>query len=179
MADIRGPDGKIVVVDDCGRLTAFAVSEPEDKQLNKDGGMHSAYFSVAVAGTDDYFFYFKNNGITDIFFTDFRVSASAPTTLYYEEVSGTPVYSSESPIITVNRNLGSPKTLTADVSSDENITGLTSEGVLFFEKISTANARNNLKTTSNIIVPQGKAIAFRSSAAVTVEGLISIVDGLL
>lgn len=177
MAEIKGPNGQVALVDDTGRLLTFTVSEPEDKEINKNGGAHSAYITVTTVGTDDYFLYLKNNGISDIFLTDFRASSLAPTTVYYESVSGIPAYVSASEVPTLNRNLGSPKSLTVDINSDSDITGLTSLGVLFFEKLPVANSRENLKTTSTIIIPQGKAVAFRSSVAATLEIVVSIIDG--
>ena len=178
MANIVGPNGKVALVDEEGRLMAFAVSEPEDKHINREGGVHSAYFTETPAGANDYFFYIKNTGTTDIFITDVRCSAGAATTIYHESVSGAPSFISEESITTTNRNLGSPKTLTAQISHDTDITGLTSDGTLFFEKIVVADARYKLSTTSNIIIPQGKAVAFRSTVATPIECVISIVDGI-
>lgn len=178
MANIKGPNGKIALVDEEGRLLSFAVSEPEDKYINREGGVHSAYFAVTPAGANDYFFYIKNEGVSELFISDIRIKSSVPSTIYYESVSGTPVFTAESPISPTNRNLGSPKALKATISSDANITGLSSDGVVFFEGIATANTRYKLSTTSNIIIPQGKAVAFRATVAGDIECVVSVIDGI-
>ena len=175
---IQGPNGRVVEVDDDNRLKAFAVSESEDKAINKQGGTHSIYFTVTPAGADDYFFYFENTGQSDLFLTDIRASSSVATTLFYEFVSGVPTYVTGTDAQATNRNLGSARALDAVIKFDTNITGLTNEGVLFFEECANANTRYKLSTTSNIIVPQGKAVAFRREAATgAIECVVSVVDG--
>ena len=178
MANIKGPNGKIALVDKEGRLLSFAVSEPEDKHINREGGVNSAYFSVTPAGANDYFFYIKNEGVSEIFISDIRIKSSVVGTIYYESVSGTPVFTAESPISPTNRNLGSTKVLTATISSDVSITGLSSDGVLFFEDVASANTRYKLSTTSNIIIPQGKAVAFRAAVPGNIECVVSVIDGI-
>ena len=174
---IQGPNGKVAGVDDGGRLMAFAVSEPEDKRLNQEGGVHSIYFDVTPAGANDYFYYLNNEGIHDILITDIRISSSVPTNLYYEYVSGVPSYVTGTDTEDTNRNLGSSRQLSATSKYDTNITGLSSEGVLFFERCATADVRYKLSTSSNIIIPQGKAIAFRREEATgTIKALVSLVD---
>jgi hypothetical protein len=49
------------------------------------------------------------------------------------------------------------------VETGVDITGLTSEGVIFFETVTTANKREKLSTTSNIIIPQGSAFAIKAA----------------
>ena len=177
---IQGPNGDVALVDGGGRLNTFAVSTPEDKHLNHEGRVFSVYFEETASGADDYFFYLKNTGIADIYITDIRASCSASTTVFYERVSGTPSYAGVTAITAVNRNLGSAALLEAITNSDANITGLTSEGVLFFDEFPAANTRNSIKTSSNLIVPQGKAIAFRRSAASgTVRCMVSVVGAEL
>ncbi len=178
MAEIKGPSGKVALVDDEGRLSVFSVSEPEDKHINREGGVHSAYFMETPSGSDNYFFYLKNTGTSDLFLTDVRISSTVPTTVYYEFVSGGPVFSAESPITSTNRNLGATNTVDAVISSDPDVTGLVSNGILFFEKITAADTRYKLSTTSTIIIPQGKSVAFRSLVAGDIECVVSIVDGV-
>jgi hypothetical protein len=164
-------------VDSFNRLNTFTVSEREDRNLNKEGKVHSAYFSVTPAGANDYFFYLKNTGTLDLFVTDVRISCTVASTIYYNHVSGTPSYTSATDITTVNRNLGSSKVLDATIKKDTDTTGLTNEGTIFFEEVIATDTRYKLSTTSNILIPQGSAIAFQKVAATgTVECVVSIVE---
>ena len=177
---IQGPNGKVVNVDGQGRMDVFGVAEPEDKYLNQSGAVHSIYFSVTPAGANDYFYYLKNTGTSDLNITDIRIKSSVATTIYYEHVSGTPTYVTGTDTSDVNRNLGSSRLLDVESKYDTDITGLTSEGVIFFERCDTADTRYKLSTTSNIIIPQGKAIAFKREAATgLVECVVSVVDSRL
>jgi len=149
-------------IDDELRLSTFSVTEPEDKHINREGKQWSLYFTTTPVGAGDYFFYLKNTGTADYAISDIRVMAAATETLTYEWVSGAPSYTAASDITPIARNGGSSKIPSATIKSDTNITGLTSQGVLFFERIDTANKRYGLSTSSNIIIPQGAAIAFKA-----------------
>ena len=174
---LNGSNGNVAEVSDSGQLSAFAVSEPEDKFINQRGGVHSIYFSVTPAGANDYFYYLKNTGTSELSLTDIRIKSSVATTIYYEAVTGTPTYVTGTDTQDCNRNLGSSKLLNATSKYDTNITGLTSGGVLFFERCATADVRYKLSTSSNIIIPQGKAIAFRREAGTgLIEVVVSVVD---
>jgi len=176
---IQGINGNVASVDDENRLQTVAVSEPEDKYLNQRGGVHSIYFDVTPAGANDYFYYLENTGIKDLLITDIRISSSVATNLYYEYVTGTPSYVTGTTADDTNRNLGNSSLLSAVSKYDTNITGLTSEGVIFFESCTNVDTRYKLHTTSNIIIPQGKAVAFRREAATgVIKCLVSVVDSL-
>jgi archaellum component FlaG (FlaF/FlaG flagellin family) len=167
-------------IDSNNRAQTFSITEPEDKGVNKNGGVYSTYFSVTPAGANDYFFYLKNTGTVDLYVTDIRISCTVASTIYYKAVTGTPSYASSSTQTTTNRNLGSSKTLTATIRDDTDITGLTDAGVIFFEECASTDTRYKLSTTSNIIIPQGSAIAFQKVAATgVVECVVSIVEGSL
>lgn len=177
MARIVGPDGQVAEVDDENRLKTFAVSQREDKHLNEEGKVWSVYFNVTPVGANDYFFYLKNNGVLDLKITDIRISSSSPTTIFYESVRGAPVFVAEQDAQVTSRLLGNARTPTADLKFDTDITGLTPEGVLFFEECAVADTRYKLSSTSNILIPQGQAIAFRREAAAgAIEALISVVE---
>ena len=172
---IKGPDGNAVDVDDKNRLSVFSVTQKEDKHLNTEGGAFSVDFSVTPAGANDYFFYLKNTGLKDLFMTDIRISSSVPTTLFYEHVSGTPVFAAEADAGITSRKLGSASELQVDAKFDTDITGLTSLGNLFFEECAVADVRYKLSTSSNIIIPQGQAVAFRRVAATgTITAVVSV-----
>lgn len=175
--NLEGHNGKVAEVDDKHRLLTFSVSEPEDKHLNQEGGVHSIYFDVDPTGADAYFYYLKNKGEHEILITDIRVSSTVSTYLYYEMVSGDPTYVTGTPTADTNRNLGSPRQLNMDSIYDTDITDLIPEGVIFFESCDTVDKRFKLSTSSNIIIPQGKAVAFRRSASTgSIKMLVSVVD---
>ena len=51
--------------------------------------------------------------------------------------------------------------------------GLTDGGQLFFIRCDTAQEERHLRTTANILIPPGQAIAMETSAATTVTSLWS------
>lgn len=166
-------------VDSKNRVAVLSTSKPFDKTINEEGGVFSIHFTVTPAGANDYFFYYKNTGTTDASITDIRISSSVATNILVEHVSGTPSYTSDTDLIPTNRNLGSSKELTATIKSDTDTTGLTTEGVLFFIECDTANRLEHLRTSSNIIIPQGSAVALkRVEATGAIECVVSVVDKL-
>jgi len=172
---VRGKNGDLANVGDDGRLTVASVSTPEDRSLNDDGKVFSVYFVVTPTGAGDYFFYLKNNGTKNIVITDIRIKSTVATTIYYKAVSGTASAGTDAAV--TNRNLGSSRQLDAAASYDVDITGLTDEGVLFFDSCDTAENMESLKTTSTIIIPQGQAIAFQREAATgEIEAVVSVVE---
>jgi len=162
--------GFSVAVDSENRLTTFATTEVEDKQINREGKQWSAYFTVTPTGAGDYFFYLKNTGTNDIAISDIRIMGTLVDTINYKYVSGTPAGGTSLEI--TNRNTGSSKTPTATIETGADITGLIDEGTVFFERIATADTRYKLTTSSNMIIGQGGALAFE---AVTGTGLITCV----
>lgn len=170
---ITGPNGRVVEVDLENRLLVNAVSVTEDKHLNTESKYWSVYASETTPGTDDYFFYLKNNGLKDLYLTDVRISSSVNlNTMYYEQVSGLAAGGSDAQV--TSRNIGSPRQIGGDVLSGGNITGLTPLGVLFFQKCDVLSRGYHLRTSSNIIIPQGQAIAFRSALAAQIEMVASV-----
>lgn len=174
MARIEGPNGNVAEVDDELRLQVFAVGQHEDRHSNKDGRYWSVFVSVTPTGINDDFFYLKNDGTKNLIITDIRVSSSVATQLLYKRVTGTPVGGTA--IVPVSRLLSNPKAPSATIEQGVDITGLSDLGTpLFFEECDTPNRRENLKTTSAIIIPQGQAVAFERVAA---TGLITMVVSL-
>jgi hypothetical protein len=159
------------------RLEVSAITEPEDRHLNDLGTVWSTYFAVTAVGAGDYFFYLKNTGTNPINITDIRISSSVATQINYHAVSGDPTYAATNTSTTTNRNLGSSRTPSATIRDDTNITGLTDDGIIFFEECAVVNTRYHLRTSANIIIPQGTAIAFeRVEATGLVTCLVSVVE---
>ncbi len=160
---LEGPDGRLADVDLDNRLTVFAVTQNEDKHANTEGRYWSVFFQVTPTGANDDFLYIKNVGTKDLLITDVRVSSSVVTQLLYKHVSGIAVGGTA--IVPVNRKLSDPKVPLAVIEQGVDITGLTDLGTLFFEECDVVGQLKTLKSTSNIIIPQGQAIAFERVAA--------------
>lgn len=164
-------------VDDEGQLSTVSVSLPEDRHINVT---HQEVWSLPFGnidpiGIDDYFFYFKNTGIVDIIFTDFRGATTVAGHVNIEHVTGTPSYTADVDIVPVNRYLGSSNLPTATIKTDTDITGLTSSGVIFRIDAATVGQTNHLQTTAGIVVPPGQALAMRWGEATGIlSGVVSI-----
>ena len=175
MAVIKGPDGQVAGVDDENRLKVFSVRLHEEKDRNVSNGVWSVYFTVTPTGTDDKFFYLKNTGTKDLFITDIRISSSVVTKIFYKHVTGTASAGTDSAI--TSRNLGNSSVPNATIQHSVDFTGLTDAGVVFLEECSIADTVFHLKTTSNIIVPQGQAVAFERTAATgLIEAVVSVIE---
>ena len=165
-------------VDSSNRLRVRSVSEAYDKVVNLEGNQWSAYFTATPTGAGDYFFYLKNSGINDLLISDIRIMCASTDTFTYEKVMGTP--SGGVDITPINRNLGSAKQVSGTVQIGVDITGLTSQGVIFFERVAIANKREKLSTTSNIIIPQGSAFAIKAATGTAeVTCVVSLTEAVL
>jgi hypothetical protein len=162
------------------RLHTFSVVETEDRHVNKEGRTWSYYFTVTPAGNDDVFFYLENNQDVALTITDIRIMCGAAETIRVEGVSGTPSYAGGTTIAPVNRNRGkTANEPTAVVKSDTNTTGLSEDGTIFFIRCDTANKMEHLRTSSNIIIPKGTAVALicaTGSSLVTAVVSVSVID---
>ncbi len=166
MATIKsGNSGDVANVDAKNRLVVFSTSQDLDKALNREGNIFSTYFVVTPVGAGDYFAYIENTGTQDIVIIDIAISSSVITEITYDFVSGTPVFVSATDATVVNNNLGSSEELSADIKIDTDITALAVVGVLSFEECSVVNARFSSELNAGIIIPRGKAVAFKRAAA--------------
>lgn len=169
--------GRTAQVDARNRLKTFAVTRHEDKTAAFDGKYNSIYFVETPAAANDYFFYMINTGTTDICLTDIRIKSSVATDILIEEVTGTPTYVTGTDAQVTNRNLGSSLEPSITAKYDTDITTLNSQGVLFFISCDTAGEMFHLRTTGNIILPQGQAIALkRVEATGQITCLVSIAE---
>lgn len=180
MAVIKsGNSGDVASVDSKKRLVVFATSQDLDKALNREGNIFSTYFVVTPVGANDYFVYIENTGAQDIVIIDIAISSSVITEITYDSVSGTPVFVSATDGTVINNNLGSSEELSVDIKIDTDITALAVAGVISFEECGTVNTRFRSELNAGIIVPQGKAVAFKRVAAtgeITCNIRIGIVD---
>lgn len=175
MAKIIGPNGQVANVDDKNRLSTFAVADPFDKHRNTVGKAWALHFSNTPTGAGDNFFYIRNDGTKDLFITHVRITSSVVTQMLYNHVSGAPVGGTT--LTPLNRNLGSSGAPAATIEQGVNITGLTDIGVIFFEECSIVNTLFTLTISSNIIIPQGQAVAFqRVEATGQIDCVVSLVE---
>ena len=175
---IKGPDGRSANVDEENRLSTLAITETLDRHVNDHGGVFSIYFKVTPTAVGDYFFYLKNNELFNLSITSVRISSTVPTSLYYEHVTGSPIFVVGTPAEITNRNLGSAIELNIEAKYDTDITGLINQGVLFFEKLAVAGDMSNVSSTSNVLIPQGQAIAMRIEDAIgEIEVVVSVAAG--
>lgn len=170
--------GRVARVDSENRLFAKAVTELQDHHINVvSGKVWSIPFEgLNPAGADDYVVYIKNNGSKDLGITDIRIMAdTAATQVEIHAVSGTA--SGGSDITPVSRTVGSSASPTATIQSGTDITGLTNDGVLFFIQCAVANTEYQLRTSSNVLIPKGKAIGLLvETGTANVTGVISLVE---
>lgn len=162
-----------------GRIAADAVSESEDRHLNRE---HEKVWSLPFEGidpvaADDYFVHIKNTGTANLAITDIRVESSVAGTVEVHHVSGTAAYTASNPIAPVNRHIGSSVVPSATINTDTNTTGLTNEGVLFWINCDTVDKLYHLRTTSNILIPPGQQVALMWDTATGIlKGMISLVE---
>lgn len=157
--------GRTATVDNENRLLTFSVSQAEDKHTNLEGHYNSIYFQVTPAGANDKFFYLQNTGLFDLTITDIRISSTVPTSILLNKVTGTPVYVTGTDAQVTNRNLGSSQVPSVISKYDTDITNLVDGGVLLYQECDVASRLYHFKTTSNIIIPQGQAVALQRIAA--------------
>lgn len=167
--------GITAIVDIEGRLKTFSISQAEDKHTNTEGHYNSIYFQVTPAAANDKFVYLQNTGTEDVSITDIRMSSTVATNILLKKVTGTPVYVTGTDTEITNRNLGSSKSPDVIAKYDTDITALVDGGVLLFQECPVANTLYHLKTSSNIIIPQGQAVALERVAA---TGLITCIISL-
>lgn len=163
-------------VDATQKLETRAVSEPQDKYLNERGYAWTVKSSTTAAGTNDIIFYIKNDGANPVILTTLRAFSSAATTLTLVPVTGTPTYAAGVALTPVNRNLGSSRTMSATIYEDTNTTGLTEIGDMFDLRLEAANTQRELVISSGVIIPQGQAMAMKTSAATLVTAVWSFAE---
>lgn len=169
--------GRLVKVDSNNRaeVKAIQISSDEDINIRTEKVWSVPFEDLNPAGNDDYVVYIKNTGDAVLQITDVRVSATAATQVEVHAVSGTA--SGGSAITPVPRTVGSAVVPTATIQSGTDITGLTNDGIIFLIDIATANDTFQLKTSSRIRIPKGKAIALLvETGTANVSGVISLVE---
>ena len=169
--------GYIAQVDDEQRLRTFAVTEAEDRHINKETGkVWSADLDGITANAGVYIAWFQNTSTANYHITDMRAHClDAASILDLDEVTvGT--IGNNTPFIPsaiTSRKVGasvSPSGNMDYASSATGLTGLTKVSN-HFHAGSLDNKSSHLRTTSNIIVPPGGALAVKVITANAINGL--------
>ena len=172
------PDGTANWIDSEHRALTFATSESIDAHLNrvKQTVWSIPFEGLNPAGADDYVLYIKNTGDKVIHISDIRLMADTTATqVEVQVVSGVAIGGSA--IAPVARTIGSAELPSATIESGTDITGLTSEGTVFFIQCDTVNKEYHLSTSSRIRIPKSKAVAILvETATANITGVISIVE---
>ena len=168
--------GRTAQVTSENRLDTDAVSRNQSQHINE---VYQKLFSLSFegidpVGADDYFFYLENTGSEDLHISAFRVSSSVPTEIAIEHVTGTASGGTAAPPLA--RNFGSSKVPSATIETGVDITGLTKVGRVLFLECAVADTEYSEEIISNIIIPQGTAMAMKRVAA---TGLINATVSLL
>jgi hypothetical protein len=152
--------GTRAAVDAKHRLDTHA--ESEDRRENFDSGKawSMSFDAIDPAGADDYFVYLSNTSAEDYVITDLRLSSTVAGILEIHKVTGTPSYVSESSLDITSRNMGAAVVPGGVYNSDVDITGLTSQGILFFLALEVGKTVQ-LKTSSGLLLTPGTSIALR------------------
>ncbi len=170
--------GKKVKVNGDNRLRVQAVTKTVDADVNElSGKVWSVPFEgLNPTGADDYVVYIKNTGDNNILISDVRIMAdTAATQIELHAVSGTA--SGGTDVTPVPRTIGGSAIPSAVIQSGSDITGLTSDGVIFFMQCDTANKEYHLSTSSKIIIPKGKAFGLLvETGTANVTGVVSIFE---
>ena len=170
--------GKTLKIDSEGRATVLAVTQPEDLHINQENGKiwSIPFDGLNPAGAGDFVVYIKNTGNKTLKISDIRVTADTTATqLEVHHVSGT--VAGGSAITPVTRNLGSANEPSGIIESGTDLTGLTSQGILFFIQCVTVGKEEHLHTTSNLLLTKGTAIALLvETATANLTGVISLIE---
>lgn len=164
---LQGPNGNVAAVDSTGRLATLATALTSDEVLLINGRAFNVYGAPVVPAANT-FFYLQNEGTLNIALGNVSFMSTAASTIFVYWVSGTPTYTAPATTEVNNLRLNSPLTPQAEIQFDTNITGLTPQGILAFERCAVANQRYYLDIPSGISIPQGQAVAFATSAAATI-----------
>ena len=169
---------KFADVDSNNRVMSDAVSRTKDNFINGESGKvwSLSFRAVDPVAANDTFLYLKNTGVETLRVTDIRLSSTVTGIAYIKKVSGTPVYVGETAIAAISRRTSKNPVLQATVNTDTNITGLADIGD-YFPMALTANQQGHLRTSSNIIIDAGDAIAIEWDTATGIlTGTVSVVE---
>ena len=164
-------------VDSQGRGIVSAAVEAEDRHINiVNGKVWSIDLDDAVANAGTYVAYFQNTSQVNYHMTDMRAHCQdAASILDVDEVSVGTVGNNTSflPNQVNSRQIGNSTVPTGNMAyatDATGLTGLTKVGSIFHTG-SLDNQTSHLRTTSNIIIPPGAALAIKVITANATNGI--------
>ena len=171
-------NGHRAKVDSDNRLVTFSITETEDKHENRLGKQWSIPIKVVPTVGVSVFFSLENTGAVPLAITDIRsFCAGAGEEIVMEWATGTPAFGSPTTITAVPKNGGSSSLPVATITQDTKTTGLTSDGIIYYQVLDTANKEYKLSTSANIIIPQGSIFTMSSTTgALSITSIVSIVE---
>ncbi len=147
-------------VDTGNRLLTRTVSISEDQNINElNNKVWTASFEdVSPTASGDYIFYMKNTGDKMLHIADIRIKAETSVTqLGLHAVGG--IATGGTDISPLSRTIGSSALPTAQIQRGTDITGLTSDGLIYYIHCNTIGKEEHLESRSKIRIPKGKAVA--------------------
>lgn len=157
--------GHVAQIDDENRLRTFAVTESEDRHINKETGkVWSVDLDEVAINADVYLAYFQNNSTVNYHMTDMRVHCSdAASIVDIDEVTVGTVggHTAFATTAVASRNIGISVAPVGDMAYASAVTGITglTKAKNVFHAGSLDNKSSHLSTTSNIVIPPGGALA--------------------
>jgi hypothetical protein len=157
-------------VDEEGRLGTFSVIEAEDRHINKENGkvwsadLDGIATNASSKATPLYIAWFQNTSGVNYHMTDMRVHLGDNVGLVdIDEVTVGTIGNNTAflPAAVASRNVGTSVSPIGNMdyaTSATGLTGLTKVANLFHAG-SLDNKTSHLRTTSNIIIPPGQALA--------------------
>lgn len=151
--------GSTAKVNSENRLDTSSVTKVRAQFINEvyEKTFNIFFEAIDPTGADDYFYYFKNTGTSNIHLTRFRMASSVAGTVELHYVTGTAT--ATTPATPVNRFIGSSKTITATSGTAVDITGLSNAGTLTHLRLAVVDTDYVVDFPGNIIVPPGQAVA--------------------
>jgi hypothetical protein len=160
------------------RLYTRTVQISEGHHINQENQKNWAlpFEGVNPTAANDYIFYLRNSGNTDLYIADFRLSAdTAATQLKIHSVSG--VAAGGTTLVPINKTIGASPSPNAIIEYGADITGLTDDGTIYFMQLAVVDTLYHLRIGSKIRIPKGKAVALSvETPTANITGVVSLYE---
>ena len=166
-----------VSVDSQGRISVASASEAEDRHINQHSGkVWSIDMDGVAANAGVYIAWFQNTSQVHYHLTDMRAHCGdAASILDLDEVTVATIGNNTAflPDSVSSRNLGNSTVPIGNMDHATSATGLTglTKVANLFHAGSLDNQSSHIKTTSNIIIPPGSAMALKVITANAINGV--------
>lgn len=172
-----GAQNNALAIDSQGRGQMLVASETEDRHINQlSGKVWSIDLDGAVANAGTYVAWFQNTSQVIYHMTDMRAHClDAASILDVDEVTVGTIGNQTAflPNQVISRNVGNSTIPTGNMDFAADATGLTglTKVANLFHAGNLDNKSSHLKTTSNIIIPPGAALAVKVITANATGGV--------